>query len=78
MGCMATLYVRDVPDSVAAALKRRADADGMSVSAYVSRELARHTARPTNEEIVERLRALDRAGAPAIADIVEVLTTSRR
>lgn len=75
---MTTLYVRDVPTEVAATLKERAAAAGMSLSAYVAAELTRMAERPTNAEIVERLRRLDRSQAPSSSDIVDVLGQSRR
>lgn len=75
---MATLYVRDVPDEVTQTLKERAAAEGKSLSAYVAAELARIAARPTNAEVVARLRERDRANGPSAADIVEVLRESRR
>ncbi|MEI2715221.1 MAG: antitoxin [Nocardioides sp.] len=75
---MTTLYVRDVPDEVAATLKARAAAEGKSVSAYVVAELGRIASRPTNAEIVERLRQLDRSLGPTSTDIVDTLAQSRR
>ena len=54
---MTTLYIRDVSEAVAETLKQRAAAQGKSLSAYVGAELAKIAARPTNEEIVARLRA---------------------
>jgi antitoxin FitA len=53
---MAILYIRDVPDDVTAELKARASAAGMSLSAYVVHELADITARPTNAEVLRRVR----------------------
>lgn len=73
---MTTLYVRDVPADVAQTLKNRAAAEGKSVSAYVVTELSRIAARPTNSEIVARLRARDRAGGPTTANIIDVLRDS--
>jgi plasmid stability protein len=75
---MTTLYIRDVADSVAETLKERAAAAGMSLSAYVARELANIAARPTNAEIVQRLKARDRSAGPPTADIVEAVRDSRR
>lgn len=75
---MTTLYVRDVPDEVTQTLKERAAAEGKSLSAYVAAELARIAARPTNAEIVARLRDRDRADGPNVTDIVEALHESRR
>lgn len=78
ISCMTTLYVRDVPDEVTQTLKERAAAEGKSLSAYVAAELARIASRPTNAEIVARLRERDRASGPSGADIVEALHESRR
>ncbi len=75
---MTTLYVRDVPPEVARVLKERAAADGKSLSAYVVAELGRLAARPTNAEIVDRLRQRDRSRGPSNADIVEAVRESRR
>lgn len=75
---MATLYVRDVPDEVADTLKQRAESEGKSLSAYVVAELSRIASRPTNAEIVQRLRASGRVGGPTTDDIVDALSQSRR
>lgn len=75
---MVTLYIRDVDDAVAETLKERAAAAGMSLSAYAARELANIAARPTNAEIVQRLKAKDRSAGPSTAEIVEAVRNSRR
>jgi antitoxin FitA len=75
---MATLYIRDVSEAVAETLKERAEAAGMSLSAYVAGELAKIAARPTNAEIVARLKARDRSAGPSTVDIVEAVRDSRR
>jgi antitoxin FitA len=75
---MATLYIRDVSDEVAATLKERAAAEGMSLSAYVAAELARIAARPTNDQIVARLRTRDRSNGPTSDDIVTAVRAGRR
>ena len=75
---MTTLYIRDVSDDVAATLKERAAAEGMSLSAYVAAELTRIAARPTNEQIVARPRVRDRPSGPSSDDIVAAVQTGRR
>ncbi|MEO3874369.1 antitoxin [Nonomuraea sp. B12E4] len=75
---MATLYIRDVPEQVAESLKERAAEAGMSLSAYVARELTDIAARPTNTEIVRRLKARDRSDGPSTADILEAVAEGRR
>lgn len=75
---MRTLYIRDVPDDVAATLKQRAAANGQSLSAFVAHHLASLAARPTNAEVVARLRARDRGKGPHRDDILRELHASRR
>lgn len=75
---MATLYIREVPEAVAETLKERSAAQGKSLSAYVAAELARIAERPTNEEIVERLRSRDRSNGPTTEEIVAAAKADRR
>ena len=75
---MTTLYIRDVSDDVAATLKERAASEGMSLSAYVAAELTKIATRPTNEQIVARLRARDRSSGPSSDDIVAAVQAGRR
>jgi len=75
---MTTLYIRDVTEEVAETLKQRAAAQGKSLSAYVGAELAKLAARPTNEEIVARLRARDRSNGPTTDEIVAAVQADRR
>lgn len=73
IGLMATLYIRDVADEVAQELRERATAEGTSLSTYVGRELSKLAARPTNADVVARLKARDRSGGPTSTEIaVEV------
>jgi plasmid stability protein len=73
-----TIYVRDVPEATVETLKERAAAEGRSLSAYVAVELAKIAARPTNAEIVARLKARDRSGGPSADDIVAAVQADRR
>ncbi len=75
---MTTLYIRDVPEEVTATLKARAAAEGMSLSAYVAAELTKIADRPTNQQIVARLKQRDRSGGPTKKDIVAALESGRR
>lgn len=47
------IQVRDVPDRVHATLKSRAAREGMSLSDFIKRELARAAERPTMQEWLE-------------------------
>lgn len=75
---MTTLYIRDVPDEVAEILKQRAASQGKSLSAFVGSELIRIATRPTNEEIVARLRQLERTDGPSSEEIVAAVQQGRR
>jgi antitoxin FitA len=74
---MTTLYIRDVPDDVAETLKERAAAEGKSLSAYVGAELTRIAARPTNAQVVARLRERDRSAGPTVDEILEAVQAGR-
>lgn len=75
---MTTLYIRDVPERVAEKLRERAAAEGKSVSAYVGAELTKIANRPTNAEIVAKLKNLDRSDGPTAEDIVAAIDDGRR
>ncbi len=75
---MTTLYIRDVPDEVASTLKERAAAEGKSLSSYVAAELAKLASRPTNDEIIAKLRARDRSQGPTPEEIVAAVESGRR
>lgn len=75
---MTTLYIRDVSEEVAEVLKARAAAEGKSLSAYVGAELTKIAARPTNAEIVARLKQHDRSDGPSADEIVAALQADRR
>lgn len=45
---MKTLYLRNVPDNVSAALTKLAEGEGMSVNAFAVRELTRVARRADN------------------------------
>lgn len=75
---MTALYIRDVSDDIAAILKSRAASEGMSLSGYVAAELTKLASRPTNAEVVARLRARDRSDGPTSADIVAAVDAGRR
>ena len=49
------LQIRDVPEEVHRKLKARAAASGTSLTEYVRSILARSAARPTPEELTERI-----------------------
>ncbi len=75
---MSTLYIREVPDDVAETLKKRAAAQGQSLSAYVAAQLSVIAARPTNAEVVARLATRDRSSGPTTTQILDELGASRR
>ena len=50
------IQIRNVPDDVHQALKIRATKAGMSLSAYLLREITKVAEKPTLEEVFERIR----------------------
>lgn len=70
---MPALQVRDVPADVQRVLKQRAARAGQSLSDYVLTELQRIAARPTIEELTERIALRGRVdiAVPAAEVLVE-------
>jgi hypothetical protein len=50
------IQIRDVPDQVHGILKSRAAREGMTLSDFIKRELAKSAERPTMAEWLERTR----------------------
>jgi plasmid stability protein len=68
------IQVRDVPEHVHGTLKSRAAREGMSLSDFLKRELARVAERPTMQEWLERTRQAkpiraDRSPAQVIREL---------
>lgn len=67
------VQIRNVDDETVAALKARAAARRMSLSDYLSEELARLVAQPTLDDVLDRLasrprRHLDPSGAELVRE----------
>ena len=73
-GVVSTVQVRDVSPETLAVLKRRAAAQGASLSEYLRRELDRIAAVPSREEVLDRIA---RRGAPELPDPVDELEKAR-
>lgn len=71
------LQVRHVPDEVHEVLRRRAAAAGMTLSAYVLRDLARWAAAPTLEEVLDEA-ATHATGDFSFDDVVQAVHDERR
>ena len=72
---MSNLQIRDVPEDVHAELKRRAAAEGVSLSEYLLRELARIAKRPAVADVLARRAG--RTEGPTTDDFVAVIRASR-
>lgn len=66
---MRTLYLRNVPDEVAARLERLASREGMSLSAFATRELAVLSRRADNPALLATLPDLGVDPAVVVADL---------
>ena len=53
----AMVQIRNVPSELHRRLKARAAIEGLSMSAYVLREVRKALDRPTRQEVLERLQA---------------------
>lgn len=66
---MKTLYLRNVPDEVGERLERLAAREGLSVSAYATRELALIARRDANPALLAQLPDLGVEAAAIVRDI---------
>jgi plasmid stability protein len=66
-----TLYIRNVPDEVAERIERLASRDGMSVNAFVVRELTEAARRAENAALLAGLPDFGVTPADAAADIAD-------
>ena len=65
------VQIRNVPDDLHRKLKARAALAGMSISEYLLREIKHSLARPTPEELLQRLRSHGRVDlTESVADAV--------
>jgi plasmid stability protein len=74
---MALLQIRDLPEDTLRTLKSRAAEQGLSLTAYVRRELDRLAQRPTNSDVVARLAARNRPEGPSVQEIVNEIRRTR-
>lgn len=66
---MATLYLRNVPDSVTERLAVLAEREGMSVSAFAVRELGEVARRADNPALLANLPDMKVSAAEVVADV---------
>ncbi len=65
------VQVRNVPDDLHRRLKARAALAGMSISEFLLREIERSLARPTPEELLQRLQSHGRVDlAESVAEAI--------
>lgn len=75
---MATIHVRDVPESTLTTLKVRAAQAGQSLQAYVRQLLETEAATLTPEEASERARTIAARSKVTADDVLDVITAVRQ
>jgi len=73
---MPNVLVRDIPEDVHAALQRRAEQRGQSLQQYLASELKRLAARPTLDEVMDRIER-HRGGRVGLAQAANDLAEER-
>jgi plasmid stability protein len=74
---MATIHVRDVPESTATTLKVRAARAGQSLQAYVRQLLDDEAALLTPEEAAGEARGIAARSSVTSGDVLEVISAMR-
>jgi plasmid stability protein len=72
MAPVRTLYIRNVPDEVAERLERLASQEGLSVNAFVVKELSEAARRADNRALLADLPDLDVSMEEIVAIIREM------
>jgi plasmid stability protein len=72
MAPVRTLYIRNVPDEVAERLERLASREGLSVNAFVVKELSEAARRADNRALLADLPDLDVSMEEIVAIIREM------
>jgi plasmid stability protein len=68
---MKMLQIRNVPEDLHRSLKERAAREGITMSELVMRELPRIAQKPTNEQVIARIRGREPVrGLPSSAEII--------
>lgn len=79
---MATIQIREIPESAYEVLRRRARGRGQSIQAYMREQVLAMASRPTKEEALESIEAtLDRQSGSRVMtpeSIVADLAADRR
>lgn len=74
---MATIHVRDVPDSTVTTLKVRAARAGKSLQVYVRQLLETEAGALTPEEAAEQARAIAARSKVTADDVLDAITSVR-
>ena len=74
---MATIHVRDVPESAVTILKVRAARAGQSLQAYVRQLLENEANAVTPQEAAERARDIAARSEVTADDVMDVITAMR-
>ncbi len=74
---MATIHVRDVPESTVTTLKVRAARAGKSLQVYVRQLLETEAGALTPEEAAERARAIAARSKVTAGDVLDVIASVR-
>ena len=74
---MATIHVRDVPESTVTTLKVRAARAGKSLQVYVRQLLETEAGALTPDEAAERARAIAARSKVSAGDVLDVIASVR-
>ena len=73
---MPSIQVKDVPDDVHATLRRRAAVAGQSLQEYLLARLTEEAAKPTLEELLDRIDTY-KGGSVGLEDAARVVRAER-
>jgi len=76
-GAMTSIQIKGVPEETHAVLRRRAAAAHQSLQEYLLRKLVEDAARPTMDEVFDRIDAQGDGGDFTLDDVVDLIREDR-
>jgi hypothetical protein len=75
--CMPSVQIKNVPPDVHRVLRRRADAAGQSLQAYLLAELTEQASKPTLKELFDRIGSERSGGRLPLAHAASLVRADR-
>jgi antitoxin FitA len=76
-GLVPSVQIKNVPPEIHSVLRRRADAAGQSLQAYLLAELTKQADKPTHKELFDRIEQEHSGGSMSFAHAASLIRADR-